>query len=226
MNDRTEKVTLWYLKQIPIFKEIEDADLKKMMMDSSDMKWYKQKERVYSAHDSVDHVYVVKEGEVILYRSEDGKRMVIDVLKPGDVFGNISFSDNGGNMNFAEASIDSYVCVFKRENFLALFRQYPELAFRMLRVMSDRLREYEQKLYDISSSDAKTRIVRQLRSLRYKDAHSILPKMLQRAARLTHERLGEMTGLSRETVTRALVELRNDGKVIVEDRIIKLIESV
>jgi CRP-like cAMP-binding protein len=226
MDDRQNKLTLWYLKQIPIFKEIEDSDLKKLMMSSSEMKWYKRKERVYSAHDHVDHVYIVKEGEVILYRSEDGRRVVIDVLKPGDVFGNISFSEDGGNQNFAEASQDSYVCVFSRQNFLMLFRQYPELALRMMKAMSDRMQDYEQKLYDLSSSDAKTRIVRQLRSLKEKEGKSILPKILQKSTHLTHERLGEMTGLSRETVTRALSELKDEGKVQVVGRKIELMDFI
>jgi CRP/FNR family transcriptional regulator, cyclic AMP receptor protein len=220
---KREQVSMWYLKQIPLFKAVKDMDLERLLHKNSVTKRYKNKERLYSATDMVEQVYVLKEGEIILYRSANGKRTVIDVLKPGDVFGNISFSDDGINDNFAEASQDSYACVFNKDDLLELFRQYPELALTMLQAMSNRMHEYEQKLYDLSSSDAKTRVVRQLETLAQKEQRSIMPTVLRRTSRLTHERLGEMTGLSRETVTRVLAELKNEGTVTMEGKQIILV---
>ncbi len=216
---------LWYLQSMELFAGVSEEDMHRMVKNVVDRE-YERQEFIYVPGDRIENVYVLKEGEVTLYESlSDGKRIILDVLKPGAVFGNIGFDPNANEAHFAQASERTYLCTLPHDYFLQILARRPDIALRALNVLTKRLRQYELQIRALSALQARDRILATVRLLNEKDEQSILPKILRRPTRLTHEKLGSMTGLSRETVTKLLAELKAEGLLAIEGKIIRLTEA-
>ncbi|MDP2625209.1 MAG: Crp/Fnr family transcriptional regulator [Candidatus Peregrinibacteria bacterium] len=197
--------THWYLKQVDLFKGISDEEIMKIA-DKVIERRCRKKELLYTPFEESDMIGILKKGEVTLYYSHNGKKLVIDVLKPGSVFGNISF-EKKKSPHFAEVTQDAYMCLFKLEDFLKIAQARPEVMMRLLRMMSGQIHDYEHKL-ESGLFDSKERVIRYLKAEEEKKNDNILNRLFGRKSRVTHAQIAQQTGLSRETVTRVLSDLK------------------
>ena len=199
----------WYLQQIDLFKGIPDQEIMSIAKKMIEKKCAK-KEIIYMPNEANNSIYVLKKGEITLYNSHAGKRLIIEVLKPGSIFGNISFHE-GKTTHFAEAKEDSYVCLFSIEDFTTILHSKPELMMKFFQIMSEKMQNYERRLKG-GLFDAKEKILQQLDIfLEEQKKSTILSKLFKGKTNMTHDHLAELTGLSRETVTRAINDLKKAG---------------
>ena len=215
---------LWYLKNVELFKGLSDEDMMEMLQGMLHSQ-HESKQLLYTPKDAVENVYILKEGEVTLYKAIDGKKIILDVLKPGAVFGNIGFDPNSGEKHFAEITQKAYICTLPHNFFLQIIQKRPDIALQALKVLSKRLAQYEMHIRTLSALQARERILATLHLLNEKEDSSILPPILRTQTKFTHEKLGNMTGLTRETVTKQLIELENDGLLEIDKKHIRLTES-
>jgi len=215
---------LWYLKSVDLFSGISHEELHELVAGIMD-KVYSAKSLIYTPQDLADHVYVLKEGEVTLYQTVDGKKVVLDVLKPGSVFGNISFDPDTTENHYAEVTQKAYTCNLPHNFFLQFLQKRPDIALRALKILSQRVSQYEMQIRTLSALQARDRILANIRLLNAKDDRSILPSILRIPTKITHEKLGHMTGLTRETVTKELNELEKQGYITVDKKHIRLTDK-
>lgn len=201
---------IWYLKQIDLFSGIPDQEIMKISNQVVERKCRK-KELLYSPFDENNSICLLKKGEVTLYHSHYGKKIIIDVLKAGSIFGNISFNQKT-NDHFAEVTEEAYICFFSKDDFTKILESKPELTIKFLQIVSDRLQEYENRLKD-NLYDAKEKILHQLKLLET-NKKNLINRLTGNKPNITHDKLAALTGLSRETVTRAITALRKEGKIL------------
>jgi CRP-like cAMP-binding protein len=200
-----------YLSQFDLFDALSEGEL---MKDAPSMhgKQYGKGELIYSPHKETNLIYVLKEGEVILYHSHDGKQETFDTIGPGTLFGNFSVESRKPS-HFAEATRDSNLCVFPIHDFLTIIRNKPDLMMRFIQSMADRLLDYEKRFKN-NLQTAKETIYEELSRLKNKRKRSFLGKFFGNEGpplRLTHEQIASLTGLNRVTVTRSIKELKEEG---------------
>lgn len=200
----------WYLQQIDLFQGISDEEIMQIAKNVIEKRCSK-KELIYSPFEPNDQICVLKKGEVTLYHSHLGKKLIIDVLKAGSTFGNINFNSENQSDHFAEVTEEAYICYFTVEDFMKVLQAKPQIMLRFLRIMSQRLTEYEERIKS-GLFDAKEKVLHHLEIIEKKNSKSFLGKILKKK-HLTHEELAAHTGLSRETVTRAISALKKDGKI-------------
>lgn len=199
----------WYLQQIDLFRGIPDQEIMSIAKKMIEKKCSK-KETIYMPDEINSSIYVLKKGEITLYNSHAGRRLIIEVLKPGSIFGNINFQKDK-TTHFAEASEDSYVCIFSIEDFTAILHSKPGLMMKFLQIMSERMQNYERRLKG-GLFDAKEKILQQMEIfLEENNKNNVLSKLFGKKTKMTHDHLAELTGLSRETVTRAINDLKKAG---------------
>lgn len=215
---------LWYLKNIELFKGLSDEDMMEMLQGMLHSQ-HESKHFLYTPEDSVENVYILKEGEVTLYKSIEGKKIILDVLKPGAVFGNIGFDPGVGEKHYAEITQKAYICTLPHNFFLQIIQKRPDIALQALKVLSKRLAQYEMQIRTLSALQARDRILATIHLLNEKEDGSILPPILRNTTKITHERLGNMTGLTRETVTKQLAELEKEHLLVIDKKHIRLTES-
>lgn len=86
-------------------------------------------------------MYIIEEGKVeIVKRVGKGERQ-LRVLEPGDFFGEMAILDDQPRSASARAITDCKLLLIDPSTFDQMLRQYPEIAVRMLRKLSQRLRE-------------------------------------------------------------------------------------
>jgi hypothetical protein len=101
---------------------------------------------IISEGDPGKELYIVEEGRVELYRKGAATERKIAVLETGDFFGEMSVIDDLPRGASARAFTDCKLLAIDHATFDQMIRSYPEVAIRMLRKMSARIRELEADL--------------------------------------------------------------------------------
>lgn len=201
---------IWYLQNVALFQGIDKQFLAHMAEKMSE-RVCKRRDQIYTPYESTKSLYIVKKGEVTLYSSDQGRKIIIDVLKPGAVFGNFTFRETS-NTHFAEVTEDTALYVFSVDDFKAIVRDKPEIALNLIEIISQRLTDCENRIKG-NLYAAKDKVLHYLRILDEKAERSMLSRLFKRKKRITHEELSHHSGLSRETVTRAINDLKKEGQV-------------
>jgi CRP/FNR family transcriptional regulator len=139
----------------------------------------------------------------------DGRRIILDHVGPGGMYGVIGQGADQGH--FAEAVADSVVATIPEMVLSALVHAAPAVGLNLLSAMGRRLRRREEQVERLSMRDPCQRLAAQLLALAAR-----AEARLSWSPRLSHEALADMVGLRRETVTLHLGKLRRLGAVRVE----------
>lgn len=163
-----------------------------------------QGKMIYGQQDQAEVIFILKLGRVQLYRlTSEGKKLEIAVLEKGTFFGDMPLLGQRLQHVFAEALTDCLICVMSRPDVERLIIRYPQVALRMLNVISDRLTEAEQRLETLAFQNVPARLAATLVRLAEGDT-----------VRMTHQELAETIGAYRETVTKTLDGFQREGLVV------------
>ena len=99
-------------------------------------------ELIFQRYDMGAEMYVVLEGEVEL--TIDSK--VLEVLGPGEPFGEMALIDQVGRTATAVAKTPCKLAVISEKRFLFMIQQTPEFALQIMKVMADRLRKMNARI--------------------------------------------------------------------------------
>jgi CRP/FNR family cyclic AMP-dependent transcriptional regulator len=196
------------LRSIPLFSKVSDADLEAIAS--------RLIERRYPKHSTIveeglpgDYMYVIREGRVkVTKASEDGREKIMDFLDTGSFFGDMSLLDHGPRSASVKTLEPARLLALSRKDFLDLLRRSPDLALAVLQVLTQRLRETDEQASSMSFQKVKERT----RGLLQRMARAEPPIGGKRMTpTLTHQQIADMIGTSRETVTRAVKQLKGEG---------------
>ena len=103
-------------------------------------------EVLFSQGEAGDSLYVVETGEIeISVHSLDGRKLALDLLRGGEVFGEIALFGGQRTAN-ATALSDSRLRRIRRADVLEALRHRPELALEFIDILCERLRALSLKL--------------------------------------------------------------------------------
>src|SRR5215216_32123 len=123
-------------------------------------------EFIYIPGDRADCVYILKQGRVKLsVLAESGKEIAIDIIQPGEIFGEFALVDESLRSNMAQALDDVLIWIFSKRDFTNLLTTQPKLALSYIKLVGDRRRRMEKKLSDITSKAVSGRICELLHEL-------------------------------------------------------------
>jgi signal transduction histidine kinase len=102
---------------------------------------------IFKEGDAGDGIYVVKDGAVeISVEVAPGVRRVFAEIKPGEIFGEMAVLELKPRSATATAAASNCVVYFiPRAELLSMLERSPVLAFELLREISQRLREFNQR---------------------------------------------------------------------------------
>jgi len=167
-------------------------------------------EFVYMPGDRADSVYVLKKGRIKLsVLSESGKEIAIDIIQPGEMFGEFALIDESVRSNMTQALDDVSILVFNKRDFVNLLENQPTLALNYIRMVGDRRRRMEKKLSDITSKEVPTRVCELLHELSANSSPT--GEVHQPVIPLTHQDVASLIGASRQTTTSVLNDLMRCG---------------
>lgn len=198
------------LRNVNVYDGISEENLIKAT-DKAVEDYFEKGHVFYRPQNPAKNVYVLKSGEVELYREENGKKIVIEVLGPGDTFGDFGVRTT----HCARAVRRSFVCETPTEEFLNIVKIYPQIALNLMQVMAEKISYYEDKITEFSKS-AEERILAELRRIKEKNSRKIWGKLFDIPLRISHKRLAEQIGLNRVTVTKLMGKLQSANKIEID----------
>ena len=198
-----------HLQRVQLFSELEPSHMKQIAAVARSL--HKRRgEFVYLPGDRPESVYVLKKGRIKLsVLSESGKEIAIDIIQPGEIFGEFALIDESLRSNMTQALDDVTILVFNKRDFRNLLESQSKLALNYIRMVGDRRRRMEKKLSDITSKEVPARICELLHEL----SVSALPggEIHQSLIPLTHQDVASLIGASRQTTTSVLNDLMRSG---------------
>jgi CRP-like cAMP-binding protein len=153
--------------------------------------------------------------------SGDGKELTLNVINPGEIFGEIALLDGQPRSADAAAIEDTLLMVVERRQFLPVLRQSEDLFLRLLAVLCSRLRRTSLALEEIALFDLPVRLARVLLKLA-EDYGRPVPGGTRIDLKLSQRDLSNLVAASRESVNKQLRTWRTSGAVNLEDGFIVL----
>lgn len=212
---------LWYLRRLDIFSGLSDEEYGIIDRDSTSL--LLRKRQLLPYHGTAQQtVYFVKKGSLKLVRTtSDGHEVIIDILGPSTLFGEMEGSDDSGDVT-AEALEETLLCMMRRDNFDRLMNAVPTLGMRITKLTGLRLRKIQNRLVEMLYSTVEARLATTLLGLTAEFGVSRPDGMLI-DLRLTHSDFAALIASTRETVSAALNSLSRRGVIAFRDHRILLI---
>lgn len=203
---------LWYLARISIFDTLPQKDL--MEIDRmTPMQHLPRNTMVQTPDLHREGLFIVKEGKLRMYKiNDEGKQFTAGILGAGNMFGETDSFSFGTKGIYIETMEETLLCSMMKEEFETFLNNRPQLAMKLLKELSDRLKERDEMLEKLALGDIRERVLHLL--VKLSERFGVEDGNLLRIdLALTHQEVANMIGATRETVTVALNGLAKDGVV-------------
>ena len=202
-----ETSTVDLLKGVELFSELNEEQLG-MIANLVIVKNYNRDETVVlEGDDSVQALYLIATGSVQVYMTGiDGRETILSFLERGDFFGEMSLIDGEPRSASVRTVTDAKLLVIHRESFLSLIRKTPEIAMALMSELCKRLRKANKQIGSLSTMSVSGRVagtllnLMQERGVRIHTDNGNMVTVIHN--RPTQQQLADMSGTTRETVSR------------------------
>ena len=202
------KEALDTLRTIGLFSSVRDEDLAAIASLLIERRFPKHKTIVEEGLPG-DYMYIIREGRVSVSKlSDDGREKILEFLDAGEFFGEMALLDNAPRSASVRALSDVRVLALSRGDFLNVLRGNADLAMAVIQELTRRLRQIDEQASSLSFQ----RVTQRTQGLLVRLAKEPTERQgVFATPALTHQQIADMIGTSRETVTRALKGLKQQG---------------
>lgn len=210
------------LRNVPIFSSLNDETL--LQIDQVCIKKNYQKGTIILfEHDEGNAFFFIVKGEVKISReSDDGREVILSLLQDADVFGEMSLLDGMPRSANVTAMENTELYMIKREDFLELLNNHPDVSIALLEEITHRLREAGLRIKSLSLNDAEGKVAMVL--LQIAEEKGKIKNGIVEIEKLPFQHdLANMAGTSRETISRTLHSFAKKGLVELEGSKLRII---
>lgn len=174
---------------------------------------FKKGATIYLLDEPSEHVYLLKEGTIKISRlGQDGQEIILDIIAPGEIFGEMSLLGEDSRSTMAQAAESSLICSIRKGDFFNFFSAHNDLAFKVLKLVGLKRVEIETRLEELAYCSVSERIASLL--TRMAKRHGVaVDGGIKIRPRLTHRDIAFLVGATRETVTEQLNEMKTQGLI-------------
>lgn len=174
---------------------------------------YPARKVIFREGEPGDHLLIVLSGRVkVSLTSPEGKEAILSLMGPGEALGEVALLDGEARSATVTAMEDCTCLVLWRRDFLPLLSKYPNLAMKLLEAMAKRLRSTSDLVGSLSFLHLPARLARILINLGQHYGR-VTSDGIQINLKLSQEELGNLAGVSRESVNRQLRAWEEEGVI-------------
>jgi CRP/FNR family cyclic AMP-dependent transcriptional regulator len=200
----------------PLFQAMKPGELDEILKLASEKVWPRGA-TIFQKGDEGSSMMAVLRGRVrISAVSTDGREVTLNVISPGEIFGEIALLDAKPRSADATATEETTLLVVERRQFLPFLRQNDDLYLRLLAVLCDRLRRTSLALEGLALFDLPARLARLLLKLA-EDYGRPCTGGTRIDMKLSQRDLSTLVASSRESVNKQLRIWREEGVVTLDD---------
>jgi CRP/FNR family transcriptional regulator, cyclic AMP receptor protein len=197
---RLSSSKLSVLRKHPIFSDLDSEALDQLCRYAKHTA-LKRGATIFSKGDPGNSLYAVISGTVkISLSSPDGRNAILNLVGPGELFGEMSVLDGQDRSADATANTNCEIYVIDRRDFLPFVRSQPALSMKFIELLCNRLRWTTDQVEQVILQDLPGRLASALLGLAEKrklepESHTIA---------ITQQELSEMVGMTRESINKQL----------------------
>jgi CRP/FNR family transcriptional regulator, cyclic AMP receptor protein len=171
-------------------------------------------------------VFVLLRGSVKLFVSlKGGKTLILRVVQSGEVLGLSATMSCKPAEYTAETLSPTQFLYVPRKDFLALLERRPEICISVVEVLSHQLREAVNMIHYSSGSQPAIEKLADLLELWITENGEVTERGIELKLPLTQEEIGQMIGVSRETVSRLIAEFEGQGILELEGSRVRVLKG-
>ncbi len=197
-------------KRVPIFSAFNEDELSRVS-GLIIRRQYKKGEVIILEGARPESLIIINSGRVKAYRNTiEGREHILYIFSEGDFFGEKNLLlDHEATYN-AEALEDTGICTINKKAFQELMREYPELSFKVMEELCSRLARLENTIESMGTKNVELRVNSVLVefSEKYGSQH---PRGILVELPMSREGIANYIGLTRETVSRKMSLLQEEG---------------
>ena len=219
---RTVELGKWRVglfSQEPLLAALGATD-RNTLLGMGSRRTYQAGDRIMTQGATEDFVLALSSGwTTVSADSDNGRSVIFGLCGPHDLVGELAIFDGGPRSANVTALTNVSAQLLTRSQFQSFLRKHPHAYEAVLRGMAIRLRAADIHSQDLATLPVLRRLARLLLDVDGKDPRAAA------AARLTQNELAAAIGATRESVAKALADLRSrdvlrtlDRRIVVIDR--------
>lgn len=204
-----------------IFMDLSHDDLNKLDTIKH-CQLYKKGEELFHEGSYPRGLYCVQSGKIkVMQTGTDGKEQIVHLIHDGNIMGHRAILSDDTYSCSAIAMEDSHVCFIPKAPFYQMVENNSKLALKIAHLLSDELKEAEQKITHTAQHPVKDRVAQALLILKKNYGMEADEQTINVVVK--REELANLAGTTRETATRLLYELQDQKIIELNAKKIKLI---
>lgn len=200
------------LRKVPLLAALPEAQLIDLASYLKERRFRRGEYVIYEG-DEGNELFIIIEGLVKITKlNEDGREKILTTLGEGEFFGELALVDGAPRSATVQTKSACIMYSLARNEFMNLLKQAPEVCLSIITVLARRLREANIQIEDMTFKDARSKLISLLYELATKYGSPTTPSDKVRLQhKFTHQELADMISSSRETVSRLMGNLLEEG---------------
>lgn len=165
----------------------------------------------FMEQDPADKLYILMEGRIRLVQvTPAGQQVIMRYISPVEAFGVIAMLSETTYPVSAQAVDDSSALYWDRDSLKNLMQEVPEVAINALATLAERVREFQDRIRELTTERVERRIARAILRLAQQTGRKVEEGVLVDLP-ITRQDIAEITGTTIFTVSRTMSQWESHG---------------
>jgi CRP/FNR family transcriptional regulator len=199
--------------RVSIFSKLTPTDIEELTKIVTAKK-YGADAAIFFQGDPSDSLYMLIRGSVkVTQAAEDGREKILDLLGPGEIFGEFAMLDGHPRSATVTTCEPSQLASISRKDFRNFVATRPEVLWRVLEALCERIRKTSTDMLELSSREVPYRLLAALNQLVEKYGQMAPDGSCLISGSFGIQDLVAMVGSSHEVVSRLLHRYQEEGLI-------------
>jgi len=205
------------LRNVSLFATLNEKDME-VISKIIFINTYAKGEVVFQEGEKGDSLYIILKGQVkVCLYDEDGREYILAAIGKDGFFGELALIDELPRSANAITLENSELLIIRRHDFTRLLMENPMITIAILKVLSRRLRETDERIRWLAFLSVEGRILKYLLGIGEKEGVKVKDYIIIEKGP-TQIDIASSCGCSRETVSRMIKNLVKKGILSVRKR--------
>lgn len=183
---------------------------------------FKKGETVCKRGAFASHIYFLEEGLVKVYLEEKNKNLILTLSTKNNLLGLSSIFDGNNKLPYSVSTYtDSKVRMIDIQIFKQLLKQNSEFSYRIINLLNEKTSQIYGRFFSLTQKQLHGRLADILLCLSNR-----IFKSLSFELPLSRADLGDLTGMSTESVIRMMKEFKDDGLIDMHCKNVELLDVI
>ena len=120
---------------------------------------FEKDQMVFCENEPGNDLYIVQRGKIRITKLINNVEVQLNVMKPGDIFGEMALLENKPRSASASALEEAELLIINKQNFEIMTQKQPQLMTRIITILSERIWNAYRKILNSNLQDTNARVL-------------------------------------------------------------------